>query len=257
MDKLELQRLIAGKKVVLYLFKYYVKAIDDCKKPCLGEFVNMLKGVRKLFCVQNFLDDTCVKFGFNDMTNAVTIEVKGVTATFWVITYDGDEVDADLTAMYLSTEIKRLNDEYDILTRALKTYDKQKRKADWVKNVMRLGKVVGKVANVSFVYNYRPTEVVFRFIVGTENPNRTHDFQVAVDYDLGWGSLCKRLREYANNYDVDTQTYKELDSNGHGRNGAPYCIRDILIEKECIKDELTELANAVCKGVSVKELLDA
>ena len=257
MDKLELQRLLARKKVILNLFKCYIKAIDDCKKPSLGEFVNKLRGERKLFCVANFLDDTCVKFGFNDTTNAVTIEVMGATATFWVILYDGDEVDVDLTAMYLSTEIERLNDEYDILTRALKTYGKQEHKADWVKNVMRLGKVVGKVANVSFVYSYRPTEVVFRFIVGTENPNRAHDFQVAMDYDLGWGKLCERLREYANDYDVDTETYKELDTKGHGRNGAPYHIGDILIEKEQIKDELTELVKAVCKGVSVKELLDS
>lgn len=257
MDKLELQRLLARKKVMLNLFKHYVKVIDDCKGFQLGEFVDKLKEARKLFCVENFLDDTCVKFGFNDMTNAVTIEVMGVTATFWVILYDGDEVDADVTAMYLSTEIERLNDEYDILTRALKTYDKQEHKADWVKNVMRLGEVVGKVANVSFVYSYRPTEVMFYFSARTENPNRMHNFQITVDYDLGWGSLCKRLREYANDYDVDTETYKELDTKGHGRNGAPYHIGDILIEKEQIKDELTELAKAVCKGVSVKELLDS
>lgn len=43
------------------------------------------------------------------------------------------------------------------------------------------------------------------------------------------------------NYDVDYETYIWLGKDGHGANGAPYHIKDILDDKQLVEDSLYEL----------------
>lgn len=50
------------------------------------------------------------------------------------------------------------------------------------------------------------------------------------------------LESFIEGYDVDEETYLWLDSSGHGRNGAPYHIKDILEDKEWSLNKMKSLA---------------
>ncbi len=54
-------------------------------------------------------------------------------------------------------------------------------------------------------------------------------------------SLAENVLSYYENYDTDTETYIWLDTDGHGRNGAPYHIKGILADMEEIEEKLYEL----------------
>lgn len=42
-------------------------------------------------------------------------------------------------------------------------------------------------------------------------------------------------------YDVDSEAYLWLDSEGHGKNGAPYRMRDVLEDMEACKKMIYDL----------------
>ena len=44
--------------------------------------------------------------------------------------------------------------------------------------------------------------------------------------------FVEELGKYIDGYDVDEETYLCLGTDGHGKNGAPYHIEDILEDKE-------------------------
>ncbi len=54
-------------------------------------------------------------------------------------------------------------------------------------------------------------------------------------------SLAENVLSYYESYDPETETYFWLDTSGHGRNGAPYHIKDILADMEEIEEKLYEL----------------
>lgn len=53
--------------------------------------------------------------------------------------------------------------------------------------------------------------------------------------------LCAKVLDFALNFDADYETYIWLGPDGHGQNGAPYHIRDILDEMEMYDDALSRL----------------
>lgn len=69
---------------------------------------------------------------------------------------------------------------------------------------------------------------------------RDFSFSVAmVEDDLY--SLVRDVGDYHYCFDTDKEAYFGLDSNGHGRNGAPYRMRDVLDDMEAAYDMLTNL----------------
>lgn len=58
-------------------------------------------------------------------------------------------------------------------------------------------------------------------------------------------SFIKSLRDYYEGFDVDYETYLWIGSDGHGKNGAPYCIKDILIDMESVEDMIQKLFQAL------------
>ena len=58
-------------------------------------------------------------------------------------------------------------------------------------------------------------------------------------------TLVADIEEYYECFDVDAETYLWLDDNGHGRNGAPYRMRDVLEDMEAAEKMIEELLEAV------------
>ena len=57
--------------------------------------------------------------------------------------------------------------------------------------------------------------------------------------------FVENIRSYANNFDVSYETYLWLDDEGHGKNGAPYDMKDVYEDMEWWQNELEELANTL------------
>lgn len=56
-------------------------------------------------------------------------------------------------------------------------------------------------------------------------------------------NLIENLRTSAECVDVSEETYYWLDSFGHGRNGAPYDMKDVYEDMQWWKDTLFKLVN--------------
>lgn len=50
--------------------------------------------------------------------------------------------------------------------------------------------------------------------------------------DNGPDSLIKSVRDYYDGFDPDEEAYLWIGDDGHGKNGAPYRIRDIVADME-------------------------
>ena len=57
----------------------------------------------------------------------------------------------------------------------------------------------------------------------------------------GFDELCTEIERSYMGFDADYETYIWLGPDGHGHNGAPYHIRDILDEMERYDDQLRRL----------------
>lgn len=58
-------------------------------------------------------------------------------------------------------------------------------------------------------------------------------------------SFIKSLRDYYEGFDVDYETYLWIGSDGHGKNGAPYYMKDILVDMESVEDMIQKLFQAL------------
>lgn len=58
-------------------------------------------------------------------------------------------------------------------------------------------------------------------------------------------SLVADMEEYYEGFDVDSETYLWLDDNGHGKNGAPYRMKDVLADMEEAERGIEILLDAV------------
>lgn len=57
--------------------------------------------------------------------------------------------------------------------------------------------------------------------------------------------LLSSMYEYYEDYDVSYETYLWLDNMGHGRNGAPYDMRDLYNDMEACREMVLELYNSL------------
>jgi len=70
------------------------------------------------------------------------------------------------------------------------------------------------------------------------------DFHVSVTAK-NLEELSDELKEYYDNFDVSEETYLWLDNTGHGKNGAPYDMKDLYDDMEECENMFFELANAI------------
>ena len=60
-------------------------------------------------------------------------------------------------------------------------------------------------------------------------------------------SLIGNIKEYYDNFDVDEEAYLWLDETGHGKNGAPYRMKDVVKDMEEAEKMIDRLLDAILK----------
>lgn len=63
--------------------------------------------------------------------------------------------------------------------------------------------------------------------------------------DNSLDSLVADMDEYYEAFDVDSEAYLWLDDNGHGKNGAPYRMKDVLEDMEVAEKYIESLLDAI------------
>lgn len=71
------------------------------------------------------------------------------------------------------------------------------------------------------------------------------DYSLEIEDVRNYDDLCKKVRDCYEEYDPDYETYLWIGSDGHGINGAPYHIRDILEEHDLIDSKMSGLLFAL------------
>lgn len=100
----------------------------------------------------------------------------------------------------------------------------------------------GKEWSVS-VDNEEPTNIQFEFQRYTKYGQ---DFNFSVDMlNEDTNTLIANLKEYYEGFDPDYEAYLWIGDDGHGRNGAPYHIKDIVSDMEDAEEQIYELLNAL------------
>lgn len=67
------------------------------------------------------------------------------------------------------------------------------------------------------------------------------DFSISTGPFESAEELLEHIKEYHDNFDVDYETYIWLNSDGHGKNGAPYHIKDVVEDMEYCKKMILDL----------------
>lgn len=67
------------------------------------------------------------------------------------------------------------------------------------------------------------------------------DFSISTGPFESAEELLEHIKEYHDNFDVDYETYIWLNSDGHGKNGAPYRMRDVLEDMEACEKMIYDL----------------
>ena len=75
------------------------------------------------------------------------------------------------------------------------------------------------------------------------------DCYAEIDSENDADMFINNLRNYADDFDVSYEAYLWLDETGHGKNGAPYDMRDVYEDMEWWKNAMTELAYTLEKAL--------
>ena len=81
------------------------------------------------------------------------------------------------------------------------------------------------------------------------------DFNFSVELeDDDMEAFIDNIHEYYENFDVDEEAYIWIGSDGHGKNGAPYHIADIVKDMEEVEVMMADLYEAFRQYYSQLEL---
>lgn len=70
------------------------------------------------------------------------------------------------------------------------------------------------------------------------------DCNIEINAD-SYEELVEQLWNWCDNYDVSEEAYLWLDNTGHGKNGAPYDMRDVYNDMEWFWEEAIILRDAL------------
>ena len=73
-------------------------------------------------------------------------------------------------------------------------------------------------------------------------------FAIRIYRDDDLSDIIDRIKEYIDDFDVDYEAYLWIGADGHGKNGAPYHIKDIVSDMEDARDSMKKLVQAFEKS---------
>lgn len=71
------------------------------------------------------------------------------------------------------------------------------------------------------------------------------DFSITIDTEADPALFLNNLYERHSNFDVSEEASYWLDESGHGKNGAPYDMKDVYEDMEECRDNILELYSAL------------
>lgn len=104
---------------------------------------------------------------------------------------------------------------------------------------MNIDKLIEKCKELGFTVTQNDDNTV---LISQFSPEG-QDCNVYVKTD----NMIENLRCYTENFDVSEETYYWLDNCGHGKNGAPYDMKDLYEDMQWWKDTLSVLINELEK----------
>ena len=69
------------------------------------------------------------------------------------------------------------------------------------------------------------------------------DFSFIADFGKDLDEFCENIYEYYKEFDVDKEASLWIGDDGHGKNGAPYRISDIIKDMEQAKQYILDCYN--------------
>lgn len=101
--------------------------------------------------------------------------------------------------------------------------------------------LINKAEEIGWSVDYKKDENYIMF----ENYSPTgQDIVIEIEVK-GSLTLLKELENYYNNYDVSYEAYLWLDETGHGKNGAPYDMKDLYEDMEEVEEMIGDLYNTL------------
>ena len=85
-----------------------------------------------------------------------------------------------------------------------------------------------------------------KFVMFSQYSPAGQDFNCEVKYS-NLDEICNKVFEYYKSYDPSYEAYLWLDSDGHGKNGAPYEMIDVYNDMEACKKSVYELYESLNK----------
>lgn len=104
-------------------------------------------------------------------------------------------------------------------------------------------KNINKVTNISESLNWSITVDGNEFEFEKWSP-AGQDFCMSITAD-NMDDLIDKLYERYENYDPSEEAYLWLDEFGHGKNGAPYDMKDVYEDMEACQEMILELHDAI------------
>lgn len=98
-------------------------------------------------------------------------------------------------------------------------------------------KLIEKIENLGWSVNIEDDTMVS---LGKYSP-MGQDFNISIDTENDVDCFIENIYKYYDNFDVSYETYLWLDNEGHGKNGAPYDMRDVYNDMEACKNNIYEL----------------
>lgn len=99
---------------------------------------------------------------------------------------------------------------------------------------------VKKIIKVAEKLDWKVTEYNGEFELEKFSP-AGQDFIISVSADT-LEEFSERLYDRYNDFDVSEEAYIWLDDTGHGKNGAPYDMKDVYEDMEACEEMVRELA---------------
>ena len=71
------------------------------------------------------------------------------------------------------------------------------------------------------------------------------DFHIEINAGYNIDCLAQNIWDYYLTFDVSEETYLWLDNTGHGKNGAPYDMKDVYEDTQECRQFIVELYNII------------